>query len=93
MEAAVLRILRDYGYEEDVDLDATINLGEAGSTDNLSEKHFENMLLVMRKDELKSEARKCHLPLAGNKIDLVLKIIKTYFPIKPFVHILSKVWI
>ena len=69
MEAAVLKILTEYGYEEDID--ETVNVEEAGSETKFDQTYFENMLLTLRKEELKAEVRKCHLPLTGNKIDLV----------------------
>ena len=70
MEAAIYQILRDNGYEDE-EIDASFDTGETEPTESLSEKH-EDMLLLLRKDDLKSEARKRHLPLTGNKIDLVL---------------------
>ena len=67
MEGAIYQILRENGYNvEDLDV------GEAGSSEGMSETH-ENMLLSLRKDELKAEARKRNLSLTGNKIDLVIK--------------------
>ena len=67
MEGAIYQILRENGYNDE-DLD----VGEAGSSEGISET-YENMLLSLRKDELKAEARKRNLSLAGNKIDLVIK--------------------
>ena len=76
METSVVKILRDYGYEEDIEVDSSISSKDTGSGNALSETYFESMLLVMKKDELKEEARKRHLPLNGNKIDLVLKFFR-----------------
>ena len=69
MEAAVLKILADYGYDEDIDV--TVNVAEAGSETKFNQTHFEKMLLTLRKVELVKEARKYHLAASGNKIDLV----------------------
>lgn len=73
MEAAIYQILRDNGYEDE-EIDASFDSGETEPTESLSEKH-EDMLLLLRKDDLKSEAKKRHLPLTGNKIDLVKRIV------------------
>ena len=67
MEGAIYQILRENGYDDE-DLD----VGDAGSSEGMSET-YENMLLSLRKDELKAEARKRNLSLTGNKIDLVIK--------------------
>ena len=67
MEGAIYQILRENGYNDE-DLD----VGDAESSEGMSET-YENMLLSLRKDELKAEARKRNLSLAGNKIDLVIK--------------------
>ena len=69
MESAVLKMLSNYGYDEDID--ETVNVDEAGSQTKFDQTYFEKMLLTLKKDELKAEARKCHLPITGNKIDLV----------------------
>ena len=71
MEEAITQIFRDNGYE-DGELEHSFKNGNANSSDNVSDNHFEDMLLLLRKEELKSEARKRHLALTGNKIDLVL---------------------
>ena len=71
MEAAIHQILRDNGYEDD-EIDTSFEVEETRSNESVSEAH-ENMLLLLRKDDLKSEARKRRLPRTGNKIDLVLK--------------------
>ena len=86
-----MKILRDYGYEEDIEVDSSISSKDTGSGDTLSETYFESMLLVMRKDELKGEARKRHLPLIGNKIDLVLKFFREISVIVN--HLCSKILI
>ena len=69
MEAAVLKILADYGYKEDID--ESVNVEEAGSETKFDQTYFEEMLLTLKKDQLKAEVRKYHLPLTGNKRDLV----------------------
>jgi len=69
MEGAIYEILRENGYNDE-DLD----VGEPGSSDGISET-YENMLLSLRKDELKAEARKRNLSVTGNKIDLVKRIL------------------
>ena len=74
MEVEIYQILRDNGYEDE-ELDISFDVGEAGSSDGMSEV-YENMLLQLRKEELKSEAKKRSLSLTGNKIDLVQK----FFP-------------
>ena len=71
MEGEIYQILRENGFEDE-DLDVSFNAGEKGSSDDMSET-YENMLLSLRKEELKSEARKRNLSLTGNKIDLVIK--------------------
>ena len=71
MEEAITQIFRDNGYE-DGELEHSFKNGNANSPDNVSENHFEDILLLLRKEELKSEARKRQLSLTGNKIDLVL---------------------
>ena len=76
MEEAITQIFRDNGYE-DGELEHSFKNGNANSSDNVSDNHFEDMLLLLRKEELKSEARKRQLSLTGNKIDLVL-VLKTY---------------
>ena len=70
MEEAITQIFRDNGYE-DGELEHSFKNGNANSSD-VSDNHFEDMLLLLRKEELKSEARKRQLSLTGNKIDLVL---------------------
>ena len=69
MEAAVLNILADYGYKEDID--DPVNVEEAGSETKIDQTYFEEKLLNLRKVELVAEARKHHLPASGNKRDLV----------------------
>ena len=71
MEAEIYQILRENGYKDE-DLDVSFDVGEAGSSNDMSAT-YENMLLYLRKDELKSEAKKRNLSIAGNKIDLVKK--------------------
>jgi len=73
MEVEIYQILRDNGYEDE-ELDITFDVGKAGSSDGMSEV-YENMLLRLRKEELKSEAKKRSLSLTGNKIDLVKRIL------------------
>jgi len=73
MEAEIYQILRENGYNDE-ELDVSFDVGEAGSSNDMSAT-YENMLLSLRKDELKSEAKKRNLSLTGNKIDLVKRIL------------------
>ena len=70
MESEVTKILDKYGYSKE-ELDQTVNVGEAGSNETYDRSHYEELLMVLRKDELKNELRIQNLPLQGNKIDLV----------------------
>ena len=72
MEGEIYQILRENGYEDE-ELDNSFGVGEARFSDGMSET-YENMLLLLRKEELKTEAKKRSLSLTGNKIDLVQKI-------------------
>ena len=81
MEVEIYQILRDNGYEDE-ELDIIFDVGEARSSDGMSEV-YENMLLRLRKEELKSEAKKRSLSHTGNKIDLVQK----FFP-----YLCGEVW-